>query len=240
MSIVEHNPILYETSHSEDLSLEESHTFSKSKPKSPLLGDENVMELESTLNNTKDKQSEKRKSQIQRHQSTQILNMAELMQASRQQTSPRNSEGELWKSNPAIALYVLVVISIMSRRLFVLQGLPLLILFYFAKLFLSWFVYVVDAKEIRELKGLAKWWINFGLRFSTKTIRGDRIHGLLTAFTVNFWKGTGFNYATSIYRSISQDARESFLRHARENLNRAQMTNMKMKNILSNQHRSKK
>jgi hypothetical protein len=167
------------------------------------------------------------------------MNVADLIEASTRISRQEENDAELWKSKPAIWLYALVVISVSLRRFLLFQGISILFVYYFIKLLLSWFMYVKDAKEIREFYGLAKWWINFGLRFSTKTIEGDKLHSILTAFTVNFWKGTGFNYATSLYQSIAKDGRDKFLQQARDNLKRTQSAHLKFKIMLQNQRRSK-
>jgi pimeloyl-ACP methyl ester carboxylesterase len=175
--------------------------------------------------------------QAQQTKRRKSVNVAEPVEASFRSTP--SQEDELWKSNAAMKLYAVVVLSAAFRSLFILQGISLLIIFHLMKLLFSWFVFVKDAKEIGELKGLAWWWINIGLRFSTKTMEGDTIHTIVTAFTLNFWAGTGINILTYIYHYIDQDRREKFLRHARENLNRAHITHMKWKNLRLNQQRSK-
>lgn len=181
----------------------------------------------------------RKRSHVRRQQSEPRLNVAELVAAAKKSKS-EEKEGELWKSRTAIILYTIVFLSVSLRCFIILQVIPLWTLFHFAKLLVSWFFYVRDAKEIREIYGLAKWWINFGLRFSSKTIDGQGMHRIVTAFTVKFWKGTGLTYANSIYQNISKDGREKFLRQARENLKRTQQTNnARMRNLLRNQHPSK-
>jgi pimeloyl-ACP methyl ester carboxylesterase len=187
--------------------------------------------------NSDEKSSGRHRSfQKQQASSQKRVNVAALVEAS--MNSPPLQEDELWKSKAAMKLYAVVFLSVSLRRLFILQGISLLILFHFMKLLFLWLIYVNDAKEIREFQGLAVWWIKFGLRFTAKTIEGDTIHRIVTAFTLNFWKGTGISLLKILYHSIVKDTREQILRHAKDNLKRTQISHMKWKMIRQKHQRA--
>jgi hypothetical protein len=167
-----------------------------------------------------------------RKKSSRRLNVEELVEASKGHMKQEECPKRIWETDFAVRLYIVVAVSICLRTFWILQGISILILLRITRLLVVWFLYIAGAKEIREFRDLAKWWFNFGLKFSTKTIEGDRFHRLLTSFTLNFWSNIGIKYSLNLYKDIAMEQRQKFLLQAKENLNRAQKPSLKMKNIL--------
>lgn len=112
------------------------------------------------------------------------------------------------------------------RRLWVLDGIPLVLIFHMVKIVLSWISFVAGAKEIREFVGLAQWWIRFGLDFSTKTVEGETVHRIITAYSLNFWNMFGKNYLFNTLKEITNESRTRVLKEARDDMNRARMATL--------------
>jgi hypothetical protein len=144
----------------------------------------------------------------------------------------------IFTSDLAYRVYLVLVVSFLLQRPWILQGVSVVIIFKIMKLLFSWFMFVKNAKEIRKVRRLALWWIKFGLDFSTKTIEGETLHRILTAFSLNFWNSMGKSYALNLFNRIGKEQRERILLQAKQNLNRSKMTHMKFRRILQGEAES--
>jgi hypothetical protein len=123
-----------------------------------------------------------------------------------------------WTCELAVKSYVVLFLFLLIRQYWVLQAISLLVVFQILRLLFSWFLFVKEAKEIREFKGLALWWIHFGLNLSTKTIEGATLHKLVTACTLNVWNIIGQDLTQYFVLNAAKDGKTKALAFAKERL----------------------
>jgi hypothetical protein len=113
------------------------------------------------------------------------------------------------------------------QRYWILYGITFVFLFHIADILFLWFIHVKEAKEIRQFKGWLLWWIRIGLDFATRTVEGEVVHRVLTAYTLNFWNIIGKKYTISWFDDIAKKGRTNVLNQAKETLNQTKMTQKK-------------
>eukprot|EP00539_Tryblionella_compressa_P020358 CAMPEP_0178878670 /NCGR_PEP_ID=MMETSP0747-20121128/11523_1 /TAXON_ID=913974 /ORGANISM="Nitzschia punctata, Strain CCMP561" /LENGTH=262 /DNA_ID=CAMNT_0020546451 /DNA_START=23 /DNA_END=811 /DNA_ORIENTATION=- len=155
-----------------------------------------------------------------------ILKLAQMSKRSEKR------EHDIWTSNFATKVYIVLFTCVVARSFWVLQLISLLILYHMFKLLFSWFLFVKEAREIREFQKLALWWIRFGLDKTTKSIQGDKILTMMTAFTLGFWNSIGMNFTLNFVQEAGKEHRQKFINNARDSLNRSQMSYIKMQEML--------
>lgn len=161
-----------------------------------------------------------------------VNGLLEASQRSQNQYQDSQEPVPIWQSQFAVRLYMVVAVALYFRKFWVLQGISILILLRILSLLVSWFFFVASAREIGQCKRLALWWMDFGLGIVTKTVEGSRFHQLLFSNTFNFWKNFGVEYGLDMFKDVNKENRQKILQQAKANLNRTQMSSIKMKNVL--------
>jgi len=132
----------------------------------------------------------------------------------------------------ASKIYTVIVLFLFIRRYWILHGITFLILIHFADILFLWFIHVKEAKEVRQFKSWLLWWIRIGLDFATRTVEGEMVHRILTAYTLNFWNLIGKSYTINWFDDIAKKGRTSVLNQAKERLKQSKMTHSKFANSL--------
>ena len=127
----------------------------------------------------------------------------------------------------AFEIYIVLALFLLVQRYWILYGITFVFLFHIADILFLWFIHVKEAKEIRQFKGWLLWWIRIGLDFATRTVEGEVVHRVLTAYTLNFWNIIGKKYTISWFDDIAKKGRTNVLNQAKETLNQTKMTQKK-------------
>jgi hypothetical protein len=135
---------------------------------------------------------------------------------------------EAWKAEPTlhyfwfsrfwIRIYATVLLAILSREPALLHGIPIIILYCMLKRAFIWGMFISSSNEAAASLQHFRWMFKFGLSILEKALDGDRVSAFLSTKTVQFWTGSGMNFALDFSRKQSQDIRKRTLKEARENL----------------------
>jgi len=132
----------------------------------------------------------------------------------------------------AFGLYFVLILFFITRQIWVLHGITVLILLHIADILLSWFSHIKDAKEIRQFKSWLVWWVRIGLDFATRTVEGQFTHRVLTAGSLHFWDLIGKSYTINWFDDIAQKGRKNVLNQAKDGLNQSKINQQKFANSL--------
>jgi hypothetical protein len=125
----------------------------------------------------------------------------------------------IYQTQIARRFSIVILSSLLLRKGWILFGIPLLLIVYMVQIISKWVWFVAEAKEIRDFKGLAQWWIRFGLDFSSKTVEGEsKIHRIITAYSLNFWNMVGRNVVVNIFTEISKEHEMRVIKEARDSI----------------------
>lgn len=144
----------------------------------------------------------------------------------------------LGASRIALELCAVLFTFLLVRRAWVLHGTTLVLALHTVKLLWSWASYIAEAREIRQLKGLASWWIRVGLDFSSRTVEGDDLHRILTGLSLNFWNIFGKSYTVNFFKDLTRENSNRVIQQARDGLRRTEMSRIKLTTNMVNTLRS--
>jgi hypothetical protein len=134
-----------------------------------------------------------------------------------------------WGSTTAIQIYCVCFAALVTRQLWILHGITIILLSEMAEKLFVWGVYFAESEDFRHSKQLISWLVNFGLAEAAKTIQGGTFRKLVAGSALQVWKSMGRSYLFQLWRSQHSELNNLVVSETRDLLE--QMERLRIKSI---------
>ena len=110
-----------------------------------------------------------------------------------------------WGSTTAIQMYCICFAALVTRQLWILHGITMILLREMAEKLFVWGVYIAESEDFRDIKQLISWLINFGLTEAEKTIQGGGFRQVVAGSALQVYKSIGPSYLSHLIRSQNSE-----------------------------------
>lgn len=130
-----------------------------------------------------------------------------------------------WTSPILILQYMIVVIAIVSQRLWVLQGILVILSAHIAYVVYSWILYIIRDPDLQKAIVSMRWYFGFACRQAEKTVQGKTGRRMLEG-SVLAWRGTATAFMKWFFRQRSQNVNQVMIQQHQANMERLKQFRM--------------
>ena len=139
-----------------------------------------------------------------------------------------DEETPFWTSPVLIVQYVIIIAAIVSRRLWVLQGILVVLGACIAIIVYNWVCYILKDPELNKAVASMRWYFGFAMRQAEATVKGGNARRMLEG-GVLAWRGTAQSFLKWFYRQRSAHVNQVMLQQRQMNIDRLKQWQEKMK-----------
>lgn len=124
---------------------------------------------------------------------------------------------DFWMCRTALYMYAVVLLSLLTRRIWIMHGISLLVLIKILGVVLTWADYILDDDELRFASKYVRGWIGLFLREGEKVLSGEAAWKFAMTYSVVTNAPTGVTYLRYVIRYKTTVLRQEFLSELGEN-----------------------
>lgn len=141
------------------------------------------------------------------------------------------AQTKFWKSPLMILQYTIILASIASRKLFVLQGILGVWSLAIAMVVYAWICYIIRDPQLLAAIASMRWYFGFAMRQAEKTVQGGRGRRMIEG-GVLAWRGTATSFLKWFFRQRSQSVNRQMILQHQTNMERLKKWQENMKTSL--------
>lgn len=123
-----------------------------------------------------------------------------------------HTKSTFWASQSAVCFYAIVVLAVLTRRLWILHCLSIMILDQILQVVVKWLIFTLDDRELRFASNYIRTWLALIIREGEKTLTSQSAYNFAVATSLLQSAPTGVSYAKWVVRYKRSQMRREFLR----------------------------
>lgn len=115
---------------------------------------------------------------------------------------PEPEQTRFWTCPLLVVQYAIAFVALVSRQLWILQGILLVTLAFISYIIYQWIYYILNDPQLHKCAVSFRWYLGFACRQAERTIEGGNARRMVEA-GVLAWRGTATSFLKWFYRQRS-------------------------------------